>query len=187
MPAPPSMTPAETACRCRERRTVERPGKGPARALLLVASAANDATFPTHWLALRMQHALRQARLECDRLDLSVCDAGKARQRCRAAQALVLIARAPCPHAAALFERIAAPFSAGAACGRAYGLLLHGPIDAVEVSRRTLSERLDRAGWIDAGAQARLDSFVGYEQPSMLHDGPGAGDRPRSAEADFLA
>jgi multimeric flavodoxin WrbA len=49
--------------------------------------------------------------------------------------------------------------------GRAYGLIVHGDVAGVESSRRALSDWLDWMGLIDAGAQARLDRYVGYFEP----------------------
>ena len=46
--------------------------------------------------------------------------------------------------------------------GRAYGLVVHGDVAGIEGVRRGLSDWLDWMGLIDAGAQARLDRFVGY-------------------------
>ncbi len=55
--------------------------------------------------------------------------------------------------------------------GRAYGLIVHGDVAGVEGSRRALSDWLDWMGFIDAGAQARLDRFIGYYQPyATSHD-----------------
>ncbi len=49
--------------------------------------------------------------------------------------------------------------------GRAYGLIVHGDVAGIEGSRRGLSDWLDWMGFIDAGAQARLDRFIGYYGP----------------------
>lgn len=49
--------------------------------------------------------------------------------------------------------------------GRAYGLVVHGDVAGIEGSRRALSDWLDWMGFIDAGAQARLDRFIGYYEP----------------------
>ena len=46
--------------------------------------------------------------------------------------------------------------------GRAYGLVVHGDVAGLEGVRRGLSDWLEWMGLIDAGAQARLDRFVGY-------------------------
>ena len=55
--------------------------------------------------------------------------------------------------------------------GRVYGLIVHGDVAGVEGSRRALSDWLDWMGFIDAGAQARLDRYVGYYQPyATSHD-----------------
>jgi multimeric flavodoxin WrbA len=49
--------------------------------------------------------------------------------------------------------------------GRAYGLIVHGDVAGIEDSRRALSDWLDWMGFIDAGAQARLDRYIGYYEP----------------------
>jgi multimeric flavodoxin WrbA len=48
---------------------------------------------------------------------------------------------------------------------RVYGLVVHGDVAGIEGSRRALSDWLDWMGLIDAGAQARLDRFIGYYEP----------------------
>ncbi len=54
---------------------------------------------------------------------------------------------------------------------RAYGLVVHGDVAGIEGSRRALSDWLDWMGLIDAGAQARLDRFIGYYEPyATSHD-----------------
>ena len=55
--------------------------------------------------------------------------------------------------------------------GRAYGLIVHGDVAGIEESRRALTDWLDWMGFIDAGAQARLDRFIGYYEPyATSHD-----------------
>ena len=49
--------------------------------------------------------------------------------------------------------------------GRSYGLIVHGDVAGIEGARRGLSDWLDWMGLIDAGAQARLDRYVGYYEP----------------------
>jgi multimeric flavodoxin WrbA len=49
--------------------------------------------------------------------------------------------------------------------GRVYGLVVHGDVAGIEGSRRSLSDWLDWMGFIDAGAQARLDRYIGYYEP----------------------
>ncbi len=46
--------------------------------------------------------------------------------------------------------------------GRAYGLVVHGDVAGIEGVRRGLSDWLDWMGLIDAGAQSRLDRYIGY-------------------------
>ena len=55
--------------------------------------------------------------------------------------------------------------------GRVYGLIVHGDVAGIEESRRALSDWLDWMGLIDAGAQARLDRYIGYYKPyATSHD-----------------
>ena len=55
--------------------------------------------------------------------------------------------------------------------GRAYGLVVHGDVAGIEGARRALSDWLDWMGLVDAGAQARLDRFIGYYEPyATSHD-----------------
>ena len=49
--------------------------------------------------------------------------------------------------------------------GRVYGLVVHGDVAGIEASRCGLSDWLDWMGFIDAGAQARLDRYIGYFEP----------------------
>ncbi len=55
--------------------------------------------------------------------------------------------------------------------GRGYGLIVHGDVAGIEESRRALTDWLDWMGLIDAGAQARLDRYIGYYEPyATSHD-----------------
>jgi multimeric flavodoxin WrbA len=55
--------------------------------------------------------------------------------------------------------------------GRAYGLVVHGDVAGIEGSRRSLSDWLDWMGFIDSGAQSKLDRFIGYYEPyATSHD-----------------
>ena len=55
--------------------------------------------------------------------------------------------------------------------GRAYGVVVHGDVAGVEVHRRNLTDWLDWMGFIDAGAHARLDRYIGYYEPyATSHD-----------------
>ena len=55
--------------------------------------------------------------------------------------------------------------------GRAYGLVVHGDVAGIEGVRRGLSDWLDWMGLVDAGAQSRLDRFIGYyESYAESHD-----------------
>jgi multimeric flavodoxin WrbA len=49
--------------------------------------------------------------------------------------------------------------------GRAYGLVVHGDVAGIEGVRRALSDWLDWMGFIDAGAAARLERYIGYYEP----------------------
>jgi multimeric flavodoxin WrbA len=49
--------------------------------------------------------------------------------------------------------------------GRAYGVIVHGDVAGIEGARRALSDWLDWMGFVDAGAVARLDRFIGYYEP----------------------
>ena len=49
--------------------------------------------------------------------------------------------------------------------GRAYGVVVHGDVAGVEDHRRNLTDWLDWMGLIDAGAQSKLDRYVGYFEP----------------------
>jgi len=66
--------------------------------------------------------------------------------------------------------------------GRAYGLIVHGDVAGIEGSRRSLSDWLDWMGFIDAGAQARLDRYIGYfERYASSHE---ALDRDTSVQEE---
>ena len=55
--------------------------------------------------------------------------------------------------------------------GRVYGVVVHGDVAGIEESRRALSDWFDWMGFIDAGAQARLDRYIGYYEPyANSHD-----------------
>jgi multimeric flavodoxin WrbA len=55
--------------------------------------------------------------------------------------------------------------------GRTYGVVVHGDVAGIEGTRRALCDWLDWMGLIDAGAQARLDRFIGYYEPyATSHD-----------------
>ena len=71
--------------------------------------------------------------------------------------------------------------------GRAYGLVVHGDVAGTEGSRRALSDWLDWMGFIDAGAQARLDRYIGYYEPyATSHDALDR-DEPVQEEARNVA
>ncbi len=66
--------------------------------------------------------------------------------------------------------------------GRAFGLIVHGDVAGIEESRRALSDWLDWMGFIDAGAAARLDRYIGYYEPyATSHD---AQDRDESVQEE---
>jgi len=71
--------------------------------------------------------------------------------------------------------------------GRAYGLIVHGDVAGIEGARRSLSDWLDWMGFIDAGAQARLDRYIGYYAPyASSHDALDQ-DEPVQEEARNVA
>lgn len=49
--------------------------------------------------------------------------------------------------------------------GRVYGVVVHGDVAGIEGARRSLCDWFDWMGFIDAGAAARLDRFIGYYEP----------------------
>ena len=71
--------------------------------------------------------------------------------------------------------------------GRAYGLIVHGDVAGIEGSRRALSDWLDWMGFIDAGAQARLDRYIGYYQPYATSHEALDQDEPLQEEARNVA
>jgi len=71
--------------------------------------------------------------------------------------------------------------------GRAYGLIVHGDVAGVEDSRRALSDWLDWIGFIDAGAAARLDRYIGYYEPYATSHEVLDGDKAIQEEARNVA
>ena len=71
--------------------------------------------------------------------------------------------------------------------GRAYGLIVHGDVAGVDDARRALSDWLDWMGFIDAGAQARLDRFIGYYEPYATSHEALDRDQPVQEEARNVA
>lgn len=71
--------------------------------------------------------------------------------------------------------------------GRAYGLIVHGDVAGIEGSRRALSDWLDWMGFIDAGALARLDRYIGYYEPYATSHDTLDRDRPMQQEARNVA
>jgi multimeric flavodoxin WrbA len=49
--------------------------------------------------------------------------------------------------------------------GRAYGLIVHGEVDAIDSSRFWLSDWLDAMGLSDAMSQVRMDRYLGFLEP----------------------
>ncbi|HEY0063541.1 MAG TPA: NAD(P)H-dependent oxidoreductase [Telluria sp.] len=45
---------------------------------------------------------------------------------------------------------------------RAYGVVVHGDVAGIEMTRRALTDWLDWMGLVDSGSFAKLDRFVGY-------------------------
>jgi hypothetical protein len=71
--------------------------------------------------------------------------------------------------------------------GRTYGVVVHGDVAGIEGARRALCDWLDWMGLIDAGAQARLDRFIGYYEPyANSHDTLDA-DKAVQAEVRHVA
>lgn len=48
---------------------------------------------------------------------------------------------------------------------RAYGVIVHGDVAGIEMTRRGLTDWLDWMGLVDSGSFARLDRFLGYYEP----------------------
>ena len=71
--------------------------------------------------------------------------------------------------------------------GRAYGLVVHGDVAGIEGSRRSLSDWLDWMGFIDAGAQARLDRYIGYFEPYATSHEALDRDQPMQEETRNVA
>jgi hypothetical protein len=45
---------------------------------------------------------------------------------------------------------------------RAYGVVVHGDVAGIEMTRRGLTDWLDWMGLVDSGSFAKLDRYVGY-------------------------
>lgn len=76
-----------------------------------------------------------------------------------------------------------------AAPGRAYGLVVHGDLPRSLQVRRALCDRLDWIGLIDACEQARLEHFLGFDEPAcpgMPADGEAALEGETRAAAGAL-
>ena len=71
--------------------------------------------------------------------------------------------------------------------GRTYGLVVHGDVAGIEGTRRGLSDWLDWMGLVDAGAQAKLDRFVGYYEPYATSHEALDTDLPMQAEVRNVA
>ncbi|PPC94872.1 MAG: NADPH-dependent FMN reductase [Methylotenera sp.] len=55
--------------------------------------------------------------------------------------------------------------------GRAYGVVVHGDVAGIEMTRRGLTDWLDWMGLIDSGSKSKLDRFIGYYEPySSSHE-----------------
>lgn len=48
---------------------------------------------------------------------------------------------------------------------RAYGVIVHGDVAGIEMTRRGLTDWLDWMGLVDSGSFARLDRYLGYYEP----------------------
>ena len=49
--------------------------------------------------------------------------------------------------------------------GRVYGVVVHGDVAGIEETRYALCDWLDWMGFIDAGAMAQLERYIGYYKP----------------------
>jgi multimeric flavodoxin WrbA len=49
--------------------------------------------------------------------------------------------------------------------GRAYGVVVHGDVAGLDLTRAALCGWLDWMGLVDAGVMSRLDRFIGYYEP----------------------
>ncbi len=49
--------------------------------------------------------------------------------------------------------------------GRLYGLVIHGDVAGIEVTRRNLADWLDWMGLVAAGTQSALERYIGYFEP----------------------
>ncbi|MBP0590300.1 flavodoxin family protein [Paraburkholderia sp. LEh10] len=70
---------------------------------------------------------------------------------------------------------------------RAYGLVVHGDVAGIESSRAALADWLDWTGFIEAGAQARLDRFINYYAPYATSHDALDNDLDVQAETDNVA
>jgi multimeric flavodoxin WrbA len=66
--------------------------------------------------------------------------------------------------------------------GRTYGVVVHGDVAGIEAQRRNLSDWLSWMGLISAGAQARLDRYIGYYEP--YYDSHEALDRDEAVQEE---
>ncbi len=71
--------------------------------------------------------------------------------------------------------------------GRAYGLVVHGDVAGIEGSRAALADCLDWMGFIEAGAQARLDRYINYYAPYATSHAALDEDTGMQAETDNVA
>ncbi|MEM5438622.1 flavodoxin family protein [Paraburkholderia diazotrophica] len=71
--------------------------------------------------------------------------------------------------------------------GRAYGLVVHGDVSGIEGSRAALADWLDWMGFIEAGAQARLDRYINYYAPYATSHTALDDDKGVQAETDNVA
>ncbi|ALL71792.1 Multimeric flavodoxin WrbA (plasmid) [Paraburkholderia caribensis MBA4] len=71
--------------------------------------------------------------------------------------------------------------------GRAYGLVVHGDVAGIEGSRTALADWLDWMGFIEAGAQARLERYIHYYEPYATSHAALDNDTAVQAETDNVA
>jgi multimeric flavodoxin WrbA len=71
--------------------------------------------------------------------------------------------------------------------GRAYGLVVHGDVSGVNETRNALADWLDWMGLVQAGAQSRLDRYIGYYEPYATSHEALDGDRAVQEEVRNVA
>jgi len=70
---------------------------------------------------------------------------------------------------------------------RVYRVIVHDDVAGIEGSRRALTGWLEWMGFIDAGAQARIDRFIGYYEPYATASTASIGMTPCKEEVRNVA